>query len=144
MPDIIQQGVDCWIEANSIVDVRTGASIDVTGFHVVAVARAIYDGGRFVYGKPNASRRSYMYRMITPVVAQWSTTPTGTQGTIVAGGAVTDRVQIHVTPTQTEGWRCPLVIIQAEMTDPVTGYIARIIDAEFIVNFDANSGTITP
>lgn len=137
MPDIIQQGTDCWIEANNIIDVRSGAQMDVTGFSVHAVARAIYDGGRFVHGKPNSSRRAYMYRMITPVVAEWSTSPSGTQGTATAGGSVIDRVQLHVTPAQTKSWRCPLVIVQAEMTDPITGYVARIIDELYEVNFEA-------
>lgn len=129
MPNIIRQGVDCWIEANSIINVQTGQSMDVTGYSVHAVARALYE--RRVLG-----RRLFQYRMLNPVVAEWSTTPTGTQGTVVAGGAVPDRVQIHVTPTQTAGWRCPLVMIQAEMTDPFTGYVARIINEVYEVDFE--------
>jgi hypothetical protein len=124
---VIKQGVDLWIEANSIIDVRTGSAMNVTGYPVHAVARARYQ--RQVLG-----RRIYRYRMLEPVIAEWHTTPTGTQGLIVAGGAVTDRVQIHVTPTQTSGWRCPLVIIQAEMTDPITGFVERIIDEVYEVD----------
>jgi hypothetical protein len=127
---VIRQGTDCWIEANSIINIRTGEPMNVTGYTVHAVARARYE--RQVLG-----RRIYQYRMISPVVAEWHTTPTGTQGTAVAGGAVTDRVQLHVTPTQTAGWRCPLVVIQAEMTDPVTGYVARIINEVYEVDFEA-------
>jgi hypothetical protein len=134
MPNIIRQGVDCWIEANNIINVRTGLSMDVTGFSVHAVARALYE--RRVLG-----RRLFQYRMLNPVVAEWSTTPTGTQGTATAGGAVTDQVQLHITPTQTSGWRCPLVMIQAELTDPVTGYVERIIDEVYEVSFEVVIGS---
>jgi len=127
MTRVIKQGVDCWIEANSITSVRTGQPLDVTGYSVHAVARALYE--RRTLGQNNYQR--------SPVVAEWSTTPTGTQGTATAGGTVTDQVQLHVTPTQTLNWLCPLVIIQAEMTDPVTGYVERIIDEVYEVSFEA-------
>lgn len=130
MPNIISQGTDCWIEATTIIDVRTGLPMDVTGYVVHAAARARY--GRRVLGQ----RIPYHYRMVSPVVAEWHTTPTGTQGLAIAGGDVPDRVQLHVTPTQTSGWRCPLVIIQAEMTDPSTGYVERIIDEVYEVSFE--------
>jgi hypothetical protein len=133
MPNIIRQGVDCWIEANSIINVRTGQPMDVTGASVHAVARALYE--RRVLG-----RRLFQYRMLNPVVAEWSTAPTGTQGLATAGGAVTDQVQLHVTPTQTSGWRCPLVMIQAELTDPITGYVERIIDEVYEVSFEVVIG----
>jgi hypothetical protein len=129
MPNIIKQGVDCWIEANGIINVRTGQAMDVTGASVHAVARALYE--RRVLG-----RRLFQYRMINPVVAEWSTTPTGTQGTAIAGGQITDQVQLHVTPAQTSTWRCPLVIIQAELTDAITGYVERIIDEVYEVSFE--------
>lgn len=128
MSDVIRQGVDCWIEALDIIDVRTGLPMDVTGFTVHAVARARYE--RHVLGRP----RFYRTRMHSPIVAEWHTTPTGTQGLAIAGGAVTDRVQLHVTPVQTAGWRCPLVSIQAEMTDPVTGFVERIISEIYEVD----------
>lgn len=133
MPNIIPQGVDCWIEANNIINVRTGQSMDVTGASVHAVARALYE--RRVLG-----RRLFQYRMLNPVVAEWSTTPTGTQGTATAGGAIIDQVQLHVTPAQTSGWRCPLVMIQAELTDPITGYVERIIDEVYEVSFEVVIG----
>jgi hypothetical protein len=129
MPNIIPQGVDCWIEASNIINVRTGTPMDVTGCAVHAVARALYE--RRVLG-----RRLFQYRMLNPVVAEWSTTPTGTQGTAIAGGAITDQVQLHVTPAQTSGWRCPLVLIQAELTDPITGYVERIIDEVYEVSWE--------
>jgi hypothetical protein len=133
MPNIIKQGVDCWIEANNIINVRTGLSMDVTGCSVHAVARALYE--RRVLG-----RRLFQYRMINPVVAEWSTTPTGTQGTATAGGAITDQVQLHITPTQSSAWRCPLVLIQAELTDPITGYVERIIDEVYEISFEVVIG----
>jgi hypothetical protein len=129
---VIRQGVDCWIEANSIINVRTGLSMDVTGCSVHAVARARYE--RVVLGRQSVP---YRFRMYNPIVAEWDTTPTGTQGTAVAGGAVPDQVQLHVTPTQTLNWRCPLVVIQAELTDPITGYVERIIDEVYEVSFEA-------
>lgn len=136
MPNILPQGVDAWIQANGIIDVRTGAQMDVTGYAVHAVARAIFE--RWVLGKPN-SLRGYRWAipMYSPVVAEWDTAPTGTQGTATAGGSTIDQVQLHITPTQTKGWRCPLVIIQAEMTDPFTGFVTRIIDEVYEVNFEA-------
>lgn len=130
MPNIVRQGTDCWISASNIVDVVSGASMDVTGYTVVATARARYQ--RRVLGRP-----IYNYRMMSPVIAEWSTTPTGTQGVATAGGSVPDQVQLHVTPAQTENWRCPLVIIQADLIDPVTRYTARIIDEMYEVSFDA-------
>lgn len=128
MPNIIRQGCDIWLTAGNITDVTTGLPMDVTGYTVYAAARARYR--RQVLG-----RNFYQYRMVSPVVAEWSTSPTGTQGQATAGGAITNQVQLHVTPTQTEGWRCPLVIIQADLVNPVTGYVARIVDNVYEVSF---------
>lgn len=130
MPNIIRQGCDVWISASNITDVTTGLPMDVSNCTVYAAARARYR--RQVLG-----RNLYQYRMISPVVAEWSTTPTGTQGQATAGGVITNQVQLHVTPTQTEGWRCPLVIIQADLIDPVTGFTARVIDQVYEIEFSA-------
>lgn len=130
MPNIIKQGTDCWITAANITAVATGLPIDVTNYTCYAAARARYH--RQVLG-----RAYYQYRMISPVVAEWSTTPTGTQGEIIMGGTPTNQVQIHVTPTQTEGWRCPLVIVQAVLIDPITGYESRIVNSVFELDFSA-------
>lgn len=139
-PNVIRAGEDCWIEARNIRNVRTGVLMNVTGFGVHAVARALYNG-RYTLGKPNYAR-AMRFRMMTPVVAEWSTTPTGIQGQVTAGTATLtanpNRVEIHVTPTQSGGWRCPLVLVQAELTDPVTGYKGRIIDHVYEINFDAS------
>lgn len=135
-PQVIRAGEDCWIEARNITDVRTGNPIDVTGFAVKAVARALYQ--RYVLGRPQYLRQM-RYRLLTPVISTWSTSPTGNDGTILAGAAAGDAgmVQIHVNPTQTLGWRAPLVIIQAELTDPNTMFVSRIVDEIYEVNFDA-------
>jgi hypothetical protein len=138
MSDIIRQGTDCWIIASNLIDVRTGLQMNVTGYKVTGVARARYQ--RRVLG-----RRIYHYRMLDPIVATWNTTPTGTDGVATAGANAImtsqpiDQVQLHITPTQTETWRCPLVLIQAELIDPVTGYVARIVDEIFEVSFDADN-----
>lgn len=135
MPNIIPQGTDCWIQATGIYDVRTGEPINVTGYSVYAVARARFS--RRVLGRPSMG---YRYRMWNPVVASWSTTPTGTEGVATAGGdSGANQVQLHVTPAQTAAWRCPLVAIQADLTDPVTQYVARIIDEVYEVSFDDTS-----
>lgn len=137
-PYVISAGEDCWIEARRCRDPRTGNLINVTGFGVHAVARALYE--RYVLGKPN-HLLGYRYAMLAPVVAEWSTTPTGTQGDALTGTATTtsdpNTVQLHITPAQSSGWRCPLVIIQAELTDPVTQYVARIINRVYEIDFEA-------
>jgi len=132
---VILQGTDCWIEADNIRDVRTGSLVNVTGFTVHAVARALYQ--RFVLGRP--LYLTWRYRMTMPIVSEWDTTPTDPSwGTITAGGQdFPNRVSIHVAPTQTNAWRCPLVIVQAEMTDPITGYKSRIVNQVYEVDFEA-------
>jgi hypothetical protein len=126
---VIKQGVDCWVEAKDIIDVRTGDPMDVTGFTVHAVARARWTGRRVL-----GQSRWNFNRGMEQVIAEWHTSPTGNQGLIIAGGVVPDRVQIHITPAQTSTWRSPLVSIQAEMTDPLTGFVERIVDELFEVS----------
>jgi hypothetical protein len=138
MPNIIMQGVDCWISASNIINVRTGVQMNVTGYTVTAVACALYR--RQVLGQ---YRWQQQWRMNNPIVAQWSTTPTGTQGLATAGtnAVITtqpiDQVTLHVTPAQTANWRYPLVIVQAKLIDPVTGFDARIINETYEVSPDA-------
>lgn len=132
---VITQGADVWLEADGIRDKRTGNLMDVSDFTVHAVARACYQ--RMVLGRP--LYMTWRYRMMMPVIAEWDTTPTGTEGTITAGGGDTpNRVSIHITPEQSDGWRCPLVIIQAEMVDPITGFKSRIINETYELSFDAS------
>ncbi|MGH3546675.1 MAG: hypothetical protein ACRDQU_00815 [Pseudonocardiaceae bacterium] len=142
---IIRVGADCWITANNITNVTTGLPLNCLGFTVAAVARARWQ--RRVLGRPSIG---YRWHMNNPVVSTWSTTPTGTQGQATTGstlnsdGTTSYWAQLHVTPTQTQNWRWPLVNIQAEMTDPVTGYVARVIDQIYEVDFEAVSYPLTP
>lgn len=135
---VIKQGEDCWIEANAIIDKRTGLSMNVVGMSVYGVARARYE--RVVLGRQSAP---YRWRMYNPIVATWSSSPGPTDGIAIVGTNVvngvqfTDQVQLHVTPIQTDQWRCPLVVVQAMLTDPVTGYDARVIDVVLEVDFSA-------
>jgi hypothetical protein len=137
---VIRQGEDCWIEALNIRDVRGGDLIDVTGWKVHAVARAWY--ARIPLG-----RRVWQYRMQNPVMSEWSTAPTGTQGVIIAGigNDNTDpyRIRIHVTPAQTDNWRAPMALIQAKMWNPVTNDTARVVDEIYEVAFDALPDSLT-
>jgi hypothetical protein len=77
------------------------------------------------------------YRMLTPVIQEWDTTPIGTQGTITAGGSDPYLVSIHITPAQSLNWRSPLVMLMAELTDPITGYKSRIVDEVYELSYDA-------
>lgn len=122
MTNTIQQGVDCYIDALNLVDITTGLPLDVTGFTVTGVAR---------------STRPWP----GPIIATWNTTPAGTDGVALAGGAITDRVRLVVGAAQTMSWwwRCAEVTIQADMTDPATDLTSRIIDARFFVSPDASS-----
>jgi len=133
---VIRAGEDCWIEARDITDVRTGNPIDVTGYSVHATARAAYE--RYVRGRPQYMR-AMRSRMLNPVIAEWDTSPTGTEGTIIAGGVDPYLVQIHITPTQSLNWLAPLVILQAELTDPITGYKSRIVDEVYELAYDATT-----
>jgi hypothetical protein len=128
MPDMIEQGVDCYIDAFGITDPETGTALNVTGCAVHAVARAVYGSGL-------AEHRRLRF---SPVIAEWHTTPITGQGQITAGGAVTNRVRIFVTPEQTQGWRCNRVIIQAHMLNPSTSKKARIVNKVFEVSFSGD------
>lgn len=119
MPDTIQQGTDFYVDAINIVDVSTGLPLNVTGYPVTGVARSI------------SPRRG-------PILATWNTTPTGSDGTIIVGGTVPNRVRLVVSASQTATWwrMCKEVTIQAYLTDPVTALTSRIIDARYFVSFD--------
>jgi hypothetical protein len=94
MAKLLRTGVDLFIDALDIVD-DSGVQLDVTGYAVEAVARAGHEQGE--------------------IMARWSTSPGGGQGTIIAGGSVIDRIRLVVTPAQTETWTSAFVVIQAEM-----------------------------
>ena len=111
----IKQGTHQYLDATGITD-AAGQALNVTGYSVAAVARASHVRGQ--------------------VIAQWSTSPSGSVGTAVAGGSVTDRVRLEITPSQTTPWTCASVVIQAELTSP-GGLVARIIDEQCAVSPEA-------
>jgi hypothetical protein len=130
--EVIRQGEDFLIAAKNLRSVATGEPIDVTGWSVHAIARAWYQ-------RVQLGQRIWQYRMINPVMSEWSTTPTGTQGTIVTGSATstgdTNRVELQVTSSQTDNWRSPLVLIQAWMRNPVTDEKAKIISQVYEIEY---------
>lgn len=115
MAEFIQQGIDCFIDAVDIVD-AAGVVLNVTGYTVEAVARAYYGSGA--------------------VVARWSSSPVGSQGLAIAGGAVIDRVRLVVTPEQTSAWNSMFVVVQAEMVSPA-GQKSRPISKTYQVSYEA-------
>ena len=130
--EVIRQGEDVKISAKNLRSVETGELMDVSGWPARALARAWY-------ARVQLGQRIWQYRMMNPVMTEWSTTPTGTQGRITAGvGSDNDdpnRVVIHVTADQTYNWRSPLVLIQAFLHNPVTGETAKIISRVFEIEF---------
>lgn len=112
----IKQGTDFFFDANGLKD-AAGNQLDVsTGYTLRAVARAGHVRGQ--------------------LVADWSTSPAGSQGSVIMGGSVVDRVRLVGTPSQTTPWTCAIVVIQAELTNP-TGQVARIIDETCAVSPEA-------
>jgi hypothetical protein len=130
--EVIRQGEDFIISAKNLYSVATGETIDVTGWPVHAIARAWYQ-------RTQLGARVWQYRMISPIMSEWSTSPTGTQGTIVTGANTstgeTNRVEIQVTADQTDNWRSPLVLIQAWMRNPVTAERAKIVSQVYEIEF---------
>ena len=101
----ITQGTTRAITATNIVDAN-GAPLDVTGWTVHAVIRRRDTSG--------------------PVVAEWvSGTPTGTQGQATAAGTT---VTLTITPAMSAAWAWASGVLQAEITEPITGRVERIID----------------
>jgi hypothetical protein len=129
---VIRQGEDFTISAKNLYSVATGEAINVTGWPVHAIARAWYH-------RAQLGARVWQYRMINPIMSEWSTSPTGTQGTIVTGvntsTGETNRIEIKVTANQTNNWRSPLVLIQAWMSNPVTAEKAKIISQVYEIEF---------
>lgn len=107
----ILQGTTRSITASAIVG-ADGAPLDVTGWAVLARLRQNSVTG--------------------PVVAEWSTTPTGPQGTATASGSA---VTIVITPAMSAAWNWRRGVLHAEITEPgVNGRVERIIDV--IVHLD--------
>jgi len=109
----ITQGATRQIVASNIVD-GNGQPLDVTGWGVHAVIRR-----RDITG---------------PIVAEWSTTPTGTQGTASVGGTT---LTLIITPAMSAAWAWAAGVLQAEITEPITGRVERIIDTPVSLNPEA-------
>lgn len=108
----IAQGTTRTIRADNITDAN-GTPLDVTGWAVHAVARR-----NAVWGT---------------VLSEWSTTPTGAQGTATSTGST---VTLQITPALSTAWNCRRVVIQAEITNPA-GWVERIIDETYDVAREA-------
>lgn len=130
--EVIRQGEDFRINIKNLRSVATGELMDVSGWPVRAIARSWYQ-------RTQLGQRNWQYRMMNPIMSEWSTTPTGTQGRITAGvGSDNDdpnRVVIHVTSAQTDNWRSPLVLIQGWLQNPVTMEPAKIISHVYEIEF---------
>ncbi len=101
----IPQGTTRIITVNNIID-GIGAPLSVSGWSVHAVIRAPGIG--------------------SPIVGDWSTTPTGTQGTAAAFGTT---ITLLITPTMSAAWTWSRGVLQAELTEPgPNGRTERIID----------------
>lgn len=136
-PGVINAGEDTLIQCVNLTAKTTGAMMDVTNWECHGVARALYE--RYVLGRP-VWARTWRYRMLMPIVAYWDYPQTifdDEHAEIITGGATPNMVQLHVTPSQSNGWRCPLVLVQAELINPITGEISRILDQQYDVDFSA-------
>jgi len=92
----IEQGTDQPIVAT---DVRIdGQLVDMTGWSVRAVIRQGSTDG--------------------PVVAEWSSDPTGSQGQATAGNGT---VSLEITPDMSSAWTWRYGVVQAEATEPGQG-----------------------
>lgn len=133
-PGVINAGEDTLIQAVNLAAKTTGYMMDVTGWECHGVARALYE--RYVLGRP-VWTRTWSYRMQMPIVAFWDYPQTvfdDEHAEIITGGTIPNMVQLHVTPAQSNGWRCPLVLIQAELHNPVTGEVSRIISNTYEID----------
>jgi hypothetical protein len=102
------QGTSRTVRAFNIVD-GAGQPLTVTSWHVHGVARANHDEG--------------------VVLAEWSDTPTGMQGSATAVGR---EVKLFITPAMSLAWDCDRVVIQAKITNPLDATeVERIIDVTF-------------
>lgn len=102
---IIPQGTTRLITVTNIVD-SAGAPLSVSGWAVHATIRAPGIG--------------------SAVVGEWSTTPTGTQGTATTTGST---ITILIPAAMSTAWTWSRGVLQAELTEPgINGRTERIID----------------
>lgn len=108
----IAQGTSRVVTASNIVD-GNQAPLAVDGWHVHGVARANHHEG--------------------VLLAEWSDTPTGTQGRATAVGRT---VKLFITPAMSLAWVCDRVAIQVKIINPgdPDDQTERIIDE--IYDFD--------
>ncbi|MGH3882113.1 MAG: hypothetical protein ACRDRC_01755 [Pseudonocardiaceae bacterium] len=110
----ITQGTTRTVTAADIVD-AAGAPLVVTGWSVRAVIRRGAVAG--------------------PVVADWSTTPTGSQGQAAATGST---VTLSITPAMSAAWTWTMGRLHCEITEPgPNGRVERIIDEHVYLDPEA-------
>lgn len=111
---VIPQGATCTVSATGVVD-GNGAPLTLTNWTVHAVIR-------------EAS-------VLGAVVAEWSTTPTGSQGQATISGS---RVDLAITPAMSAAWTWTRGVLQCEITEPVSpNRVARIMDETVRLSFEA-------
>lgn len=110
----IKQGTSRVIRARNILDAN-GDPLVVTGWSVHAVACRNTTGGT--------------------VLSEWSTSPTGTQGTATAIGS---EVALQITPGMSASWNCNRVVVQAKLRSPAN-QAERIINQTYDIDREATS-----
>lgn len=127
---LITQGATRTIKASNIVD-GNGQPLIITGWAVLAVIRQLYRRSvidrQWATAASWSSHPSYEPSAVTgPVVAEWSTTPTGTQGTATA---LDREVTLAITPAMSTGWSWEHGVLHAEIREPISPFrVERIID----------------
>lgn len=132
---IITQGTTRTIKASNIVD-GNGQPLIITGWAVLAVIRELvshatrdrqWAAAASWASYPSSAYPSYEPSAVTgPMVAEWSTTPTGTQGTATA---IDREVTLAITPVMSTAWAWRHGVLHAEITEPVSPFrVERIID----------------
>ncbi|MGH4009404.1 MAG: hypothetical protein ACRDTH_14845 [Pseudonocardiaceae bacterium] len=113
MTQTIKQGTTTGIKASDLrID---GVLTDMTGWSIHAVLRRDHVAGA--------------------IVAEWHTTPTGSQGQAVAGNGT---AELKITPAMSSPWTWSRGVVHAEATEPgVNGRVARIIDEDVYLDREA-------
>lgn len=110
----IPQGTTRAITVKNITD-ADGQPLDVSSWAVHAVAR--YGG------------------IPGPVVAEWSTTPTGDQAQATASGST---VTLPISPALSSAWTWDMAILHVEITEPgANGRVERIAAVELLLDREA-------
>jgi ABC-type phosphate transport system substrate-binding protein len=91
------KGTTSTIWVRGITD-STGAALDITGWAVLATALGP--------GTPS------------PVIAEWSTSPTGTQGQATAAGST---IALAIPSAMSTAWLLNYAVVQISVTEPGVG-----------------------